>query len=97
METIAAERPGVPMSGWIGFPHDLGSTWGLTQNYLPLRLFGDGGEALPDDRLETELAGLFASEHGKFVVHRTPSTVSSFSWRSMGKQPPVMGLDHAAR
>lgn len=92
VEKIAAECPEVPMNGWIGFPYDLGTTWGLTQNYLTFRLFGDGGEALPDDRLETALAGLFASEEGKFVVHRTPSTISSFSWRSTGKRPPVMGV-----
>ncbi|NQT15610.1 MAG: hypothetical protein HQ582_22830 [Planctomycetes bacterium] len=92
VEKMAAECPGIPMNGWIGFPYDLGSTWGLTQNYLTLRFFGDGGKALSDDRLETELAGLFASEPGRFVVHRTPSTISSFSWRSTGKRPPVMGL-----
>jgi hypothetical protein len=80
------------MNGWIGFPYDLGSTWGLTQNYLMFRLFGDGGESLADDQLETNLAGVFASEHGKFIIHRTPNTISSFSWHSTGKQPKVMGL-----
>ncbi len=80
------------MNGWIGFPYDLGSTWGLTQNYLMFQLFGDGGKALADDKLETNLAGVFASEYGRFAVHRTPSTISSFSWHSTGKQPYVMGL-----
>jgi hypothetical protein len=92
IERMATEYPDQPMNGWIGLPYDLGSTWGLTQNYLMFRLFGDGGEAMPDDQLETSLAGVFASEHGKFVVHRTPKTISSFSWRSTGKQLPVMGL-----
>ena len=92
IEAMAAECPDQPMNGWIGFPYDLGSTWGLTQNYLMFRLFGDGGEALPDDQLETNLAGVFASEYGKFVIHRTPTTISSFSWHSTGKQPYVMGL-----
>jgi len=92
MEVLAAERPDQPMNGWIGFPYDLGSTWGLTQNYLMFRLFGDGGEALADDQLEASLTGVFASEYGKFAVHRTPNTISSFSWHSTGKQPKVMGL-----
>jgi len=92
VEAMAAECPDQPMNGWIGFPYDLGSTWGLTQNYLTFRLFGDGGEAPADDQLEAGLSGVFASEHGRFVVHRTPKTISSFSWRSTGKQPAVMGL-----
>lgn len=92
METMTTECPDQPMNGWIGFPYDLGSTWGLTQNYLMFRLFGDGGEALADDQLETDLAGVFASEYGKFVVHRTPKTICSFSWHATGKQPKVMGL-----
>ena len=92
MEAMAAECPDQPMNGWIGFPYDLGSTWGLTQNYLMFRLFGDGGEALEDNQLEANLTGVFASEHGKFAVHRTPHTISSFSWHSAGKQPKVMGL-----
>jgi len=93
LEAMAAECPDQPMNGWIGFPYDLGSTWGLTQNYLTFRLFGDGGEALPDDRLEASLAGTFVSEHGQFAVHRTPTTISSFSWRPAAKgRPPVMGL-----
>jgi hypothetical protein len=92
LEVMAAECPDQPMNGWIGFPYDLGSTWGLTQNYLMFRFFGDGGEALADDLVEASLAGVFASEDGQFVVHRTPHTISSFSWRSTGKQPKVMGL-----
>lgn len=92
VETMAAECPDQPMNGWIGFPYDLGSTWGLTQNYLMFRLFGDGGEALADDQLETKLAGVFASEYGKLMIHRTPTTISSFSWHSTGKRPNVMGL-----
>ena len=92
MEAMATECPDQPMNGWIGFPYDLGSTWGLTQDYLMFRFFGDGGEALEDNQLEASLAGVFASEYGKFAVHRTPNTISSFSWRSTGKQPKVMGL-----
>ncbi len=92
LEAMATECPDQPMNGWIGFPYDLGSTWGLTQNYLMFRLFGDGGKTLPDDQLESRLAGVFASEYGKFVVHRTPHSISSFSWHSTGKQPKVMGM-----
>ncbi len=92
IEAMATECPDQPLNGWIGFPYDLGSTWGLTQNYLMFRLFGDGGEALADDQLETNLAGVLASEYGRFAVHRTPKTISSFSWHSTGKQPYVMGL-----
>ena len=92
LEAMVAECPDEPMNGWIGFPYDLGSTWGLTQNYLMFRLFGDGGEALAGERLEATLAGVFASEDGQFAVHRTPSTLSSFSWRRTGKPPLVMGL-----
>lgn len=92
IEAMATECPDQPMNGWIGFPYDLGSTWGLTQNYLMFRLFGDGGEVLADDQLETELAGVLASEYGRVAVHRTPTTISSFSWHSTGKQPYVMGL-----
>jgi hypothetical protein len=92
LEAMAAGRPNLPLNGWIGSPYDLGSTWGLTQNYLMVRFFGDGGKALPDRQLEAGLAGVFASEHGKFAVHRTAKTISSFSWRSTGQQPAVMGL-----
>jgi len=92
LEAMATRCPDQPMNGWIGFPYDLGSTWGLTENYLMFRFFGDGGEAVADDQLEARLAGVLASEYGKFVVHRTPNTISSFSWRSTGKRPEVMGL-----
>jgi hypothetical protein len=92
LEAMATECPDQSMNGWIGFPYDLGSTWGLTQNYLMFRLFGDGGQALSDDQLEASLTGVFASEYGKFVVHRTSNAISSFSWHSTGKQPKVMGL-----
>jgi len=92
IESMAMQRPDQPMNGWIGFPYDLGSTWGLTQNYLMFRFFGDGGNPVPDEQLERTLAGVFASEHGKFAVHRTPHAISSFSWRTTGKQPLVMGL-----
>ena len=92
METMAGECPDRPMNGWIGFPYDLGSTLGLTQNYLMFRFFGHGGQAVPDDQLEAELAGAFVSPNGQFAVHRTANTISSFSWRATGKPPLVMGL-----
>jgi hypothetical protein len=92
LEAMAAECPDTPLNGWIGFTYDLGSTWGLTQNYLATRFFGDGGEPLADNQLEAELAGVFASEHGKFVVHRTAKTLSSFSWRATSKPPAMMGM-----
>jgi hypothetical protein len=56
------------------------------------RLFGDGGESLPDNRLESSLTGVFASEFGKFAVHRTPKVISSFSWRATDEHQVAMGI-----
>jgi hypothetical protein len=92
LEKMAAERPELPMSGWIGSPYNLSITWGLTQNYLMCRLYGDGGTVLPDDGLEKALAGVRVFEFGQFVVHRTAETLSSFSWHHRAAPPRVMGL-----
>lgn len=92
MEEMARKRPDAPMSAWIGVPYDLGTTWGLTQNYLMSRFYGDGGEALLDASYESSLAGVHLSEDGCFVMHRTPETISTFSWHARTKEPKAMGL-----
>ena len=92
METMADQWPEIPMSGWLGCPYELGSTWGLTQNYLMCRLFGIGGEAVADEQIKTRLAGVHVSREGKFVIHRTPKTISRFSWHPAGECPKVMGM-----
>lgn len=92
LERMASERPELPMSAWIGCPYDLGVTWGLTQNYLIGRLFGAGDQAVPDDEVEAELAAVHVSSQGRFAVHRTPTTLSSFSWHAEGDLPKVMGM-----
>jgi len=92
MEEMARKRPDAPLSAWLGSPYDLGVMWGLTQNYLMSRFYGDGGEALPDASYETSLAGVHLSEGGCFVMHRTPEAISTFSWHARTKEPKVMGL-----
>ena len=92
METMADQWPEIPMSGWRGFPYDLGSTWGLTQNYLICRLFGTGGKAAADEEIEAALAGVHVSAQGKFAIHRTRKTIASFSWHPAGECPKVMGM-----
>ena len=82
----------MPLSGWIGFPYDLGVTLGLTQNYMTCRLFGAGTGPLPDDRLEAALAGVHVSEPGCFAIARTSDAVSSFSWHARTDPPRVMGM-----
>ena len=92
VETMAAAGDAVPMSGWLGIPYDLGMTWGLTQNYLMCRLFGGEQDSVPDAELEQRLSGVHHSESGCFTVHRTPLSLSSFSWHARTKPPRVMGL-----
>ncbi len=92
LEQMAADRPDALTSGCLAFPFDLGFQWGLVENYLMRRLFGDGGDALPDAEIETRLAGVHVSEFGRFAIHRTPKTLSSFSWHAACKRPNLMGL-----
>ena len=92
MEAMADQWPAIPMSGWIGSPYELGSTWGLTQNYLMCRLFGTGGEAEADEQIEAAFAGVHVSKEGKFAIHRTRKTIASFSWHPAGECPKVMGM-----
>ena len=92
LERIAEQRPSELWDGCLGFPFDLGVNWGLSENYLMRRLFGGEETAIPPDQIEARLAGVHASEGGRFVVHRTPETLSSFSWHAAREQPNLMGL-----
>ncbi len=92
LERMADQRPDALWSGCLGFPFDLGVNWGLAENYLMRRLFGDGGPAIPTDEIEGRLAGVHISEAGRFAVHRTAKTLSSFSWHGAREQANLMGL-----
>ena len=92
MERMAEQWPMLPMTGWLGMPHDLGCTWGLSQNYLAARIFGVGEEALPDEQIEYALAGTHVSAHGQFVLQRTRAAITSFSWHSDEQRAHVLGL-----
>jgi len=85
MEAIAAGEVKLPLDGWIpgidkGEHGSFGTTWALFFNYLCRRFYGLKGQALPDDRLEAELAGVRVFEPARMAVHRTERTISSFSW-----------------
>jgi hypothetical protein len=92
LERMAADRPDMLSSGCLAFPFDLGLQWGLVENYLMRRLFGDGGGALPDQEIEAQLAGVHVSEFGRFALHRTEKTLSSFSWHGARERHNVMGM-----
>lgn len=92
LEKMAAERPRLPLDGWLGWDDEFGTTWGLTGNYLMRRLFGSPREALPEAEIEPRLAGVHVFESGKFVVHRTPTTLSNFSWHESAKASQLLGL-----
>jgi len=92
IEKMAAERPDVPMSGWLGSPFEFGILWGLTENYMLRRLFGSGENALPDGKIEQRLAGVRIFEEGMFAIHRTPTSISSFSWHTTARKSPPMGM-----
>jgi len=93
LEAMATRWPVLPMHGWLGFPLDLGCTWGVTQNYLLCRLSGNGGRALNDTELEASLAGVHKSGQGRFVMHRTDKALSSFSWHPKAVMGMTMPLD----
>jgi len=92
IEKMAAERPDLPMSGWLGSPFEFGLLWGLTENYMMRRLFGPGGEAIPDGQIESRLSGVRIFEEGMFAIHRTPTAISSFSWHTTARKSPPMGM-----
>jgi len=92
MERMAEQWPALPMTGWLGLPHDLGATWGLSQNYLAARLFGVKDEAVPDEDIERRLAGTHVSAQGQFVVQRTPRSITTFSCHSDAERAHVLGL-----
>ena len=92
IEHMERKRPEVPIGGWLGSPFDLGIHWAAVENYLIRRLFGSGSEPLPDDQVNAQLAGVHVSEPAKYAVHRTATTLSSFSWHTTAKASQVMGL-----
>jgi hypothetical protein len=93
IEKMAAERPDLPMSGWLGMPYESGMLWGLTENYLMRRLFGPGGDVpLTDRQIEQRLTGGRIFEEGMFAIHRTSTSISSFSWRATSKNSTLMGM-----
>lgn len=92
MEQMAQQWPTLPMTGWLGMPHDLGCTWGLSQDYIAARVFSVGEEALPDGEIERALAGTHVSAQGQFVLQRTPDAITSFSWHSDEQRAHVLGL-----
>lgn len=92
MERMTEQWPALPMHAWPGLPHDLGCTWGLTQNYLAARVFGIGDEVLPDGQIEEQLSGTHVSAQGQFLVHRTARSITSFAWHSDERRAHVLGL-----
>ena len=92
LEKMAAERPELPLDGWLGWADEFGTTWGLTGNYMMRRLFGSPKDAWPEDQIEAKLAGVHVFESGQFVIHRTPTTLSSFSWHTSAKASQILGL-----
>ncbi|HCU35286.1 MAG TPA: hypothetical protein DGT21_07420 [Armatimonadetes bacterium] len=92
IETMLETRPEMPITGWLGCTYDLGTTWGLPQNYLMWRLFGDGGQAIDDAQIEPSLRGVHISGDGMFAVQRTARTLTSVSWHSRIEPPRVMGF-----
>ncbi len=92
LEVMAEQWPTLPMSGWLGMPCELGTCWGLTQNYLAARLFGVPEDALPDAEIEACLAGTHISEDGQFLVQRTERSVTSIAWHSNDEHAHVLGL-----
>lgn len=92
METMARERPDMYTSGNVTFAFDFGTSWGLTENYLMRRLFGSPAEAVPDQQIESELTGVHVNAPGKFAIHRTARSLSSFSWHAIQRSSQVMGF-----
>jgi len=92
MERMARERPEMDMSGDILFRFDFGTSWALTENYMMRRLFGGPAEAIPEDQIEQRLAGVHMNELARFALHRTPRTVSTFSWHAIERSSQVMGI-----
>ena len=92
LERMADKQPEVPISGWLGAALELGIHWGTVENYLVRRLFGPGAPPLPDAEVNARLAGIHVSEPGRYLVHRTATTLSSFSWHTTPDASQVMAL-----
>ena len=91
-ENTITERPGLPMNGWIGFPIDLQSLWGLTQNYLMCRRFGLGSFTDAELDAVTPPTGAYVSDQAGLAIQRTAHSISSFCWQGRGDAPAVLGM-----
>lgn len=92
LECMTQERPDLHMSGNVMFAFDFGTSWGLTENYMMRRLFGSPTQVIAKEQIEAKLAGVHVNEPGKFIVHRTARTLSSFSWHAIDRGSQVMGI-----
>jgi hypothetical protein len=45
-------------------------------------LFGSPDEALPEDQIETGWQAFMLSIRAGLIIHRTPTSLSSFSWHT---------------
>lgn len=95
LEHMQRKGPHVPTSGWLGSAFELGVHWGTVENYLMRRLLGPGATPLPDEELNAALAGVHVCEPARYAVHRTETTLSSFSWHTTTGASQVMGLTMA--
>jgi hypothetical protein len=55
-------------------------------------LFGPDGDTLPDSQIEQRLSGVRVFKEGMFAIHRTPTSISSFSWHTTAKRSRLMGM-----
>ena len=92
MELMAAARPGNHMNGDLFNEFDFCTIWGLSENYLMRRFFGSPAEAIPEKDIESHLTCVHVNEPGKFALHRTAQTLSSFSWHTKKQGSHVMGF-----
>ncbi len=93
IEKLQLKVPEVGMMGWLGYVFQFGIHWGTTENYLVRRFFGPGTDPLPDDQVDANLTGVLVNEPAMFAVHRTPTTLSSLSWRNTQVIGMTLGLD----
>ncbi|KGX84563.1 hypothetical protein [Pontibacillus marinus] len=59
-----------------------GSALDLANAYLLHVFGGNGSDPTPQSDLLQKLSGTYSYPHGNFIIHRTPETFTSFSWRN---------------
>ncbi|WP_261131557.1 hypothetical protein [Bacillus sp. Marseille-Q3570] len=59
-----------------------GSALDLVNSYLLHAFGGIGTEPVDDSEFKELKTGVYSYPHGCFVIHRTPDTFTSFSWRN---------------